>query len=210
MSTHSAPSFAAAQRHLSRRDPVLKRLIAQVGACTLEPQPNILLVLTRSIISQLISTKAALAIAARLETALGPDGLTPETLLALGEDGIRGVGLSRTKAQALLDLATRARDGRLPLAQLPDLPDDEVLELLLPVRGIGLWTGQMVLIFGLGRLDVLPVDDFGLRAGVRDQYGLEELPTRAQLRQQAEPWQPYRSIATWYLWRSRGGVPQSK
>jgi 3-methyladenine DNA glycosylase/8-oxoguanine DNA glycosylase len=90
------------------------------------------------------------------------------------------------------------------------MTDEEVIDCLVPVRGIGRWTAEMFLIFSLGRLDVLPVDDFGLRAGVQALYQLSELPSRAALRERAEPWRPYRSIATWYFWRSRGFVPQSK
>jgi DNA-3-methyladenine glycosylase II len=98
----------------------------------------------------------------------------------------------------------------LPLERLPDMSDEEVIASLVSVRGIGRWTAEMFLIFSLGRLDVLPVDDLGLRAGVREVYELTELPGRAELRERGEVWRPYRSIATWYFWRSRGGVPQSK
>jgi DNA-3-methyladenine glycosylase II len=204
-----AGHFRKAQRHLARRDPVLKEVIEAVGPCTLQPDPDALRVLMRSIVSQLISTKAAASVFARLESALGPGGARAAGLLALGEEGLRGVGLSGAKARALLDLAARAQSGELPLARLPDLTDDEVLAHLLPVRGIGTWTAQMFLIFCLGRLDVLPVDDFGLRAGVQERYALAELPDRAGLRARAEAWRPYRSVATWYFWRGRGFVPQS-
>jgi DNA-3-methyladenine glycosylase II len=166
--------------------------------------------LVRSIIAQMISTKAARAIGARVESALLPHGLTPAAVAAVNEDVLRGAGLSRTKAQALKDLAERAMSGALPLNRLPTMSDEEVIEVLLPVRGIGRWTAEMFLIFSLGRLDVLPVDDFGLRAGVRDVYQLPELPGRAALRERAEPWRPYCTIATWYFWRSRGWVPQSE
>jgi DNA-3-methyladenine glycosylase II len=94
----------------------------------------------------------------------------------------------------------------LPLTRFPQLGDDEVIEHLVAVRGIGRWTAEMFLIFSLGRLDVWAVDDFGLRAGVRELYGLEELPSRAVMRELAEPWRPYRSVASWYLWRSRDGT----
>jgi DNA-3-methyladenine glycosylase II len=206
-----AAQFRKAQRHLSARDPVLKQLIKTVGPCTLQPggaEP--FLVLVRSIVAQLISTKAAATIYARLESAAGPEGVGPEALLALGEESIRATGLSGAKARALLDLAGRAQSGELPLACLPELSDEEVVAHLVPVRGIGVWTAEMFLIFHLGRLDVLPVDDLGLRAGAQQQYGLPELPGKARLRELAEPWRPYRSVATWYLWRSRGAVPQSK
>jgi DNA-3-methyladenine glycosylase II len=204
-----AAVFHKAQRHLARRDPVLKRLIGLVGPCTLQPEPDGFLVLVRAVVAQMISTKAAAAISARLLGLLGKAGLTPAAVLKAGEAKLRGVGLSQAKARSLLDLAGRARSGALPLADFPSLSDEEVIGHLMPVRGIGRWTAEMFLIFSLGRMDVLAVDDFGLRAGVRDHYGLAELPGRAFLRTHAEPWRPYRSIATWYLWRSRGFVPQS-
>jgi DNA-3-methyladenine glycosylase II len=202
-------AFRKAQRHLARRDPVLKQLIATVGPCTLQTNGDSFLVLVRSIVSQLISTKAAQSVFARLESAAGAGGVTPAALLALEEAGLRGVGLSGAKARGLLDLATRVQTGVLPLAHLPELSDDEVVAHLVPVRSIGTWTAQMFLIFGLARMDVLPVDDFGLRAGVQTCYALPELPGRAALRERGETWRPYRSVATWYFWRSRGFVPQS-
>ena len=207
--TTATDVFRKAQRHLSRCDPQLARLIKRVGVCTLQPGGEPFELLVRSIISQLISTKAALTIAARVETALHPHGLTVAGVAAVSEEALRGAGLSRTKAQALKDLASRAERGDLPLDRLTELGDDEVIDCLVPVRGIGRWTAEMFLIFALGRLDVWPIDDFGLRAGVRDVYELLELPNRAALRERGEPWRPYRSIATWYFWRSRGLVPQS-
>jgi DNA-3-methyladenine glycosylase II len=201
-------TFPAAQRQLSRRDPALRKLIRAIGPCTLQPEPNCLLVLTRAIISQLISTRAADTVFTRLHTALGGNGVTAEALLALGEDGIRSAGLSRNKCRALLELATRTSDGRLPFEGLHGLTDREVLDLILPVPGIGEWTGHMFLIFGLGRFDVLPTGDLGLRAAMRDLDGREELPTRAEVLARAEVWKPYRTVATWYLWRSRHVVPQ--
>ncbi len=201
--------FRKAQRHLSRRDLILKQLIKLVGPCTLQPGAEAFPALVRAIIAQMISTKAARAIAARVETTLQPHGLTPAGVRAAGEEALRGAGLSRAKAQALLDLAGRAGSGELPLERLSEMSDDEVIACLVPVRGIGRWTAEMFLIFALGRLDVLPVDDFGLRAGVQETYQLPALPSRAELRERAEPWRPYRTIATWYFWRSRGFVPQS-
>jgi DNA-3-methyladenine glycosylase II len=201
--------YRKAQRHLARRDPVLKGLIAAVGPCTLRPDPAAFLVLVRAILAQMISTKAAASIFARVQAVLGPAGFTPAAVLAAGEQALRGAGLSGSKARALLDLAVRVANGSLPLDRLPEMPDDEVIARLLPVRGIGTWTAQMFLIFSLGRTDVLAVDDFGLRAGVRECYGLSALPDRAGLCQRAEAWRPYRSVATWYFWKSRGFVPQS-
>jgi DNA-3-methyladenine glycosylase II len=198
-----------ARRHLARRDPVLKRLIAGVGPCTMRHDPDGFAALVRSIIAQQISTKAAASIHARLVQALGERGLQPPALLALTDEELRGAGLSASKVRSLRDLADKVHSGTVPLGRLPDLTDEEVIACLLPVRGIGRWTAQMFLIFSLGRPDVLPVDDLGLRAGVRQAYELADLPGREALTELAEPWRPYRSVATWYFWRSRGFVPQS-
>jgi DNA-3-methyladenine glycosylase II len=188
-------------------DPILRQLMAQVGPCTLKPGGDCFSALVRAVVSQMISTKAARAIGARLEAELGE--INPTNVQAAGEDRLRGVGLSKAKAVSLMDLAVRVLCGDLPLDHLNEMDDEEIIARLVPVRGIGRWTAEMFLIFPLGRMDVLPVDDFGLRAGVRDQYRLQELPGKAALRELAEPWRPYRTVATWYLWRSRGFVPQS-
>jgi DNA-3-methyladenine glycosylase II len=199
--------FTKAQRHLARRDPVLKHLIKQVGPCTLQHDPDGFAVLVRSIVAQQISSKAARSISARLQEAIGE--IRPKPLLKAKEETLRAAGLSAAKVRAVRDLAEKVHSGAVPLDRLPDLPDEEVIGLLLPVRGIGRWTAEMFLIFSLGRFDVLPVGDFGLREGVRRQYGLEEHPAKEELIEMAEPWRPYRSIATWFLWRSFGPVPQS-
>jgi len=205
-----ADALRKAQRHLSRCDPLLRQLIKRVGLCTLQPGGQAFPLLVRAIISQMISTQVAKIIAARVEAALHPQGLAPSAVAAASEESLRGAGLSRAKVLALKDLAQKALTGALPLDRLPDMSDEEVIASLVSVRGIGRWTAEMFLIFSLGRLDVLPVDDFGLRAGVRDVYQLPDLPGRAELRERGEVWRPYRSIATWYFWRSRGAVPQSK
>jgi DNA-3-methyladenine glycosylase II len=200
---------AKARRHLARRDPVLKGLMAQVGPCTMRHEPDGFAALVRSIIAQQISTKAAASIHARLLHALGRRGLRPGALLALSDEEMRGAGLSASKVRSLRDLAEKVQTRAVPLRRLPELTDEEVIEHLLPVRGIGRWTAQMFLIFSLGRPDVLPVDDLGLRAGVRQVYEMAALPEREALTELAEPWRPYRSVATWYFWRSRDFVPQS-
>jgi 3-methyladenine DNA glycosylase/8-oxoguanine DNA glycosylase len=202
-----ADDIRRAARCLSRRDALLRPLLKAVGPCTLRPSPDGFGTLARSIVSQMISTKAALAISGRLERELG--GLTAAALLAAPEEKLRGCGLSRAKAGALRDLAGRVQTGLLPLRDLSRMADAEVIPLLTAVRGIGVWTAEMFLIFCLGRLDVLPVDDFGLRAGVKEVYRLAELPGRAALRERGEAWRPYRTVATWYFWKSRGFVPQS-
>src|SRR5207244_12459215 len=135
--------------------------------------------------------------------------IRPRSVLRASEEALRSAGLSLSKVKALRDLAEKCASGAVPLRRLAALEDAAVIDLLLPVRGIGPWTAEMFLIFSLGRLDVLPVDDLGLRAAVQQVYGLGDLPGRAALTELAEPWRPYRSVATWYLWRSRGFVPQS-
>jgi DNA-3-methyladenine glycosylase II len=207
--TDFAQAAAKARRSLMRRDTVLNGVIRRVGPCTLTPAGNAFHILARAIVSQLISTKAAVTISGRVEAACGRAGITADGIAKVSEAALRGCGLSRNKALALHDLAARVRNGDLPLAKLSELTDDEIIDKLVAVRGIGRWTAEMYLIFSLGRLDVLPVDDFGFRAGVKESYGLAEMPQRAALREMGEKWRPYRSIATWYFWRSRGGVPQS-
>lgn len=206
---HPNTDYPKAQRHLARRDPVLKKLIIAVGPCTLWYEPNRFASLVRAIVAQQISSKAATAISTRLTKAAGRSGVTPRSILALSEEAMREAGLSAMKVRSIRDLAEKVHSKAVPLRDLHDLPDEEVIERLIPVRGIGRWTAEMFLIFSLGRLDVLPVADFGLRAGVQRQYGLSEPPTKDQLVNLAEPWRPYRSIGTWYIWRSFGVVPQS-
>jgi DNA-3-methyladenine glycosylase II len=202
--------YQKARRHLARRDAVLKRLMSAIGPCTLRQNPNRFAALVRSIVSQQISTKAAAAISGRLEQALVSTGITPEGILALSTEELRAAGLSAAKARSLCDLAEKVQNQTLPLDTLHQLPDEEIIASLVPVRGIGRWTAEMFLIFSLGRLDVLPVADWGLRVGVQRQYSLVEPPAKACLVELAEPWRPYRSIATWYFWRSLGAVPQSR
>lgn len=204
------PIYTKARRHLSRRDPAMKQLIARIGACTLCPDPNGFGLLVRSIISQQISTKAAASIRSKLEQVLAPNGIVPERILQASVDELRSAGLSASKVRAVRDLSEKVVSGALPLDDLPQRSDEEVISQLIPVFGIGRWTAEMFLIFSLGRLDVLPVDDLGLRVGVQKLYGHAEQPAKKDIVQLAEPWRPYRSIATWYFWRSLGGVPQSK
>jgi DNA-3-methyladenine glycosylase II len=199
--------YPKARRHLARRDPVMKQLITTYGRCTLQINPNGFEALVRSIVAQQISTKAAHSIFSRLRDSLG--GLSPTALIAASEETLRSAGLSEAKRRSLRDLADKVRTSAVPLAQLGEMDDESVIEMLVPVRGIGRWTAEMFLIFSLGRLDVLPVDDLGLRVGVQREYGLAERPGRKQLVEIGEAWRPYRSIATWYMWRTFGPVPQS-
>jgi DNA-3-methyladenine glycosylase II len=201
--------FQKAQRHLARRDETLRKLIRLIGPCTLQHNPDRFAALVRAIIAQQISTKAAAAILGRLQQALSATGMTPKTFLRLTAKQLRQVGLSRGKVLALTDLAEKIQDGSVPLEGLHEFNDEEVIARLLPVRGIGRWTAEMFLIFSLGRMDVLPVGDLGFRVAVQRQYGLAESPDKEWLTELGQPWKPYRSIATWYLWRSLGAVPQS-
>jgi DNA-3-methyladenine glycosylase II len=203
-------AFAKAQRHLARRDAVLKQLIRSVGPCTLSCNQDRFAVLVQSILSQQISGKAAAAIGERLAKALGRGGVTPASLLKAPEDVLRSAGLSAAKTRALRDLSHKVHNGSVPLKRIHDLEDEEVVAALVSVIGIGRWTAQMFLVFSLGRLDVLPVDDWGLRLGVQKHYGLAQPPKRAELEELAELWRPYRTVATWYVWRSLGAVSQSK
>lgn len=204
-----SPELARARRSLARRDPILRRVIKDVGPCTLVSSPDVFGVLVRMIIAQQISTAAARSVHRKLVAAAGEGGVEPARVLGLTDDMLRGCGLSAGKIRAVRDLAERLSNGGLPVHDLSECDDATVSERFCAVRGIGPWTVQMLLIFGLGRRDVLPVGDFGLRAAVRRHYELAELPTKAELIGLAEKWQPYRSIATWYLWKSSGFVPQS-
>jgi 3-methyladenine DNA glycosylase/8-oxoguanine DNA glycosylase len=198
-----------AQRHLARRDPVLKELIHRIGPCTLSHDPDGFAVLTRAIVAQQISTHAARAIHARLAEILGSGGVCARAVARASEAKLRAAGLSAGKILSLRDLADHCRCGALNFEKLAALPDEEVIASLIPVRGIGRWTAEMFLIFSLGRPDVLPLADYGLRAGVQKNYALRSLPAAKQLLRRAEPWRPFRSIGTWFIWRSLGNVPQS-
>ncbi len=196
----NATPYAAAEAHLQAADPALARLIAAHGPCTLHPHSDYFMTLIRSIISQQISTKAAATIGARF-FALLPE-VTPAAVLALDEAAMRGAGLSAAKARYVRDLAAKVESGVVDLARIDRQPDEEVIRELVQVAGIGRWTAEMFLIFSLGRLDVLPVDDLGFRTAAQRVYSLPALPDKVALQTLAVPWHPYASIATWYLWRS--------
>jgi len=189
-------------KHLRRADPVLKEVIRQTGPFAVKLRRDRFQALVSSILSQQISGKAADAIKRKLLDYVGPEGMTPRFISTLSVEDLRTVGLSRQKASYILDLAQRVHEGSLPLERLARLSDDAVIEALTEVRGIGLWTAQMFLIFSLGRLDVMPHDDYGVRSAIQKLYGLAELPNRQTCHRIAEPWRPYASIAAWYCWRS--------
>lgn len=191
-----------ARRHLRAADPVMKRMIDAVGPFTLRLYRDRFGLLVRSIISQQISTSAARSIRGRLQELAGPNGLTATNLVRFTGDQLRSAGLSPQKTAYVTDLSRRVNDGTVNLRQIGRLADERVIEQLTRVKGIGRWTAQMFLIFSLGRPDVFPHDDLGVRTAIRDQYGLDDLPNKETSLSIAEPWRPYASVASWYCWRT--------
>jgi DNA-3-methyladenine glycosylase II len=164
-------------------------------------------VLVRSITGQQLSTKAAATIYGRLTELYGGRTPTPREILATDPQQLRAVGLSNAKAAYLRDLAEHIVDGELPVDELTELPDAEVAKLLMAVKGLGRWTVDMFLMFHLGRPDILPVGDLGIRKAVQTHYGLKELPKAAEIEQIAEAWRPHRTLASLYLWESLDNRP---
>lgn len=199
----------AALRHLRRADPRMAEVIAAIGPCRLEFMPlrSPFHSLMRAITYQQLSGKAAATIHGRV-VALFPEdtGPHPQGLLDLPDAPLRGAGLSRNKLLALRDLSAKALDGTVPDSKgLKKLSDEEIIERLTQVRGVGRWTVEMLLIFTLGRPDVLPVTDLGIRKGFQRAYGMRRLPAHSTLERAGRAWAPYRSIASWYLWRVTDG-----
>jgi DNA-3-methyladenine glycosylase II len=199
--------------HLRAADPVLAELIDRIGVDGLgDPRAGRPAdhygALVRSIVGQQLSTKAARAIYARLTDRFGGRTPTPVEVLQDNPDELRvAAGLSRAKVVYLRSLAEHVRDGSLELERLDELPDDEVIAELVAVRGIGTWSAHMFLMFHLQRPDVLPVGDLGIRRAAMVAYGLEQLPTPAELERIAEPWRPHRTLACRFLWRSLDATP---
>ncbi|MGA2961956.1 MAG: DNA-3-methyladenine glycosylase [Candidatus Korobacteraceae bacterium] len=202
-----------ATEHLKRTDRRMAQLIERVGPCTLKlrHEHSIFYSLLRSIVYQQLAGKAAAAILGRVD-ALFPGALaTPEQIVAATEEELRSAGLSRNKMLALKDLAAKTLDGTVPQGgAIDEMSDEEIIERVSQVRGIGRWTVEMLLIFRLGRTDVLPLDDFGVRKGFQRTYRLPDMPTKQQMLKKGEKWKPWRSIASWYLWRAAGEQPALK
>ena len=190
------------KRHFRRRDPVMARVIDLVGPMTLRPRRDRFGMLVRSIIAQQISTAAARSIRQRLIDLIAPQKLRPEVIAAASIERLRTAGLSPQKASYLHDLAAKVADGSVRLSRVGRMTDEEVIAELLPVKGIGVWTAQMFLIFSLGRLDVFAPDDLGIRTAIRNLYGLAELPTKQQCHEIGERWRPLATAGSWYCWRS--------
>jgi DNA-3-methyladenine glycosylase II len=205
-------SGTSAARHLARVDPAMGRLIRKVGPFTLAPNSrrSPFESLARAIAYQQLHGRAAESILRRF-IALFPGRRfpKPEDLLAMKSEVIRKAGLSRSKIAALQDLAAKTLDGTVPTNRvIRSLDDEAIVERLIAVRGIGRWTVEMLLIFQLGRPDVLPIDDFGVRNGFRIVYGLRTMPTPKEVLQYGECWKPYRTAASWYLWRAADRAKQ--
>ena len=189
-------------RHLQAADPVMGGIIQRVGAYRLEYREPGFATLVRSIVNQQLSGRVARVIFDRL-VAVMPEGLlTPENILSLRPAKMRALGLSKQKTAYIRDLARQTRAGVLDFAELPALADAQVIERLTQVKGIGVWTAHMFLIFALRRNNVLPSGDLGVRAAIRKAYGLAELPKPVEIEALGECWHPYCTVAAWYLWRS--------
>ncbi|HEY2250966.1 MAG TPA: DNA-3-methyladenine glycosylase 2 family protein, partial [Planctomycetaceae bacterium] len=174
--TFNVDSIRQAQRHLRKSDPVMRRLIDAVGPFTLRLDRDRFRMLVRSIISQQISGKAAQSIRQRLEALVAPEKISPHNLAALSVVALRAAGVSPQKAGYLHDLAAKVDAGTVRLHRVARMTDDDVIAELIQVKGIGVWTAQMCLMFSLGRLDVFPHDDLGIRSALKNLYGLAELP----------------------------------
>lgn len=199
---------AEAVRHLKKKDKELRRVIDRVGACTLRKRRSFFPTLCQAIISQQLSTKAAATIYGRFRSLFDRRTPAPAGFADFDDAGLRGVGLSRQKVVYLRDLAEKYANATIPHRRFSQMDDDAVIAALTQVKGIGIWTAQMFLIFVLHRLDVLPVDDLGIRKAAQRLYGFCELPGPDELTDVAEVWRPYRSIASWYLWQSLDTTPQ--
>lgn len=193
-------------KHLCAVDRTLARLIRRIGPCTLKPERNCtpFQSLVQSVAYQQLTGKAAATILGRVKALFpAPRFPSPEDLLAIPDERLRGAGLSRAKVAAVKDIAAKTLDGVVPdLAEIRKMSDEEIIERLTTIRGVGRWTVEMLLIFRLGRPDVLPVTDYGVRKGFALAYGRDDLPTPGELLEHGERWRPYRTTAAWYLWRA--------
>jgi DNA-3-methyladenine glycosylase II len=194
-----------ALNHLKKADPILGSIIDRVGPLKIEYREPVFQTLVRSIVYQQLHGKAASTIFGRLMAAAKADPLTPESILRLRPARMRALGLSGQKMTYIRELARFTRDGEVDFGKCATLEDVAVIEHLTRVKGIGVWTVHMFLIFALRRPDVLPTGDLGVRAAIKKAYGLPDLPKPEEMESIAASWRPYCSIASWYLWRSLDG-----
>ncbi len=198
-----ASTHRKALNHLRKVDPVLGEVIDAVGRCTLAPRTEWTHfdALVRSIVYQQLSGKAASTIHGRVIALIGDGAETPKRIAATSHEAFRTAGLSNAKARYVRNLAEHVLDGSLPVESLHELSDDEIIAALTQVKGIGKWSAQMFLMFRLGRSDVLPELDLGVQKGIQKAYRLRKLPTPAQVLRRGQRWAPYRTVASWYMWR---------
>lgn len=198
---NKAANHRKAVLHLKKSDPVLAVIIERIGPCRIEFGEPTFHSLAESILYQQLNGKAAATIFDRF-TALAGDPLTPKGILKLTDAQMRGVGLSRQKTSYLRDLAEKTQAGLLEFERMPEMTEDEVIEHLTQVKGVGVWTAHMFLMFTLRRPDILPTGDYGVQAAMKKHYKKRKWPKPDVMHKIANPWAPYRSIACWYLWRS--------
>jgi len=194
--------------HLKKSDPVMRAIIDRVGAYKIQHREPSFETLVRSIVYQQLSGKVASVILGRLIALLPGGAVTPDAILKLTPARMRKAGLSKQKTAYIRDLARKTNKGHVKFESLPDLTDLEVIEHLTQVKGIGVWTAHMFLIFALRRPDVLATGDLGVRIAIQKAYELAELPLPKQVEELAAPWRPYSSVAVWYLWRSLDSTAQ--
>jgi DNA-3-methyladenine glycosylase II len=190
-----------AVNHLKKCDPVLRVIIERVGPCRMEYGSAEFHSLAEAIVYQQLNGKAAVTIFNRF-AALAGEPLTPEGILKLTDEQLRSVGLSKQKSAYLKDLAAKTAAGQLDFRRLPELSDEEVIQHLTQVKGIGVWTAHMFLMFSLRRPNVLPTGDYGVQMAVKKHYKKRKLPKPKDMEKIARAWEPYRSVACWYMWRS--------
>ena len=187
--------------HLKKSDPVLRAIIERVGQCRMEYGVPEFSSLAEAIVYQQLNGKAAVMIFNRF-AALAGDPLTPEGILRLSDEQLRSVGLSKQKSAYLKDLSAKTAAGLLDFTRLPELTDEDVIEHLTQVKGIGVWTAHMFLMFSLRRPNVLPTGDYGVQVAIKKHYKKRKLPKPKDMEKIAKAWEPYRSVACWYMWRS--------
>jgi DNA-3-methyladenine glycosylase II len=205
-------SHQRAVTHLRKADPKLAAVIDAVGPCTFAPAEHLahFTAITRSIVFQQLSGKAASTIYNRFAALFDEDTPVAHQLIALSDEQLRAVGLSRQKIGYLRDLATRVHTGEVPIDKLHELSDDDIIAALTSVKGIGRWTAQMFLMFRRGRPDVLPDLDLGIQKGIQRAYRMRKLPTPKRVLEVGAKWAPHRTIASWYLWRSLDATAENR
>ena len=207
MKRAKTPRYSRETEILAERDRVLGEIVRRVGPCTLTPSRDHFLTLAEAILWQQLSWKAACSIHARLLEALGTDRPRPADIARVPDSLLAGAGVSRQKTRYLRELAVFFEEKRFPVRRISGLSDEEIARTLLEIKGVGPWTVDMYLIFGLNRLDVFPAGDLGLKKAVGSRYGFDGLRDGKRIESVTEKWRPYRTIASWYLWASADSMP---